>query len=793
MRITPASQFDSAGEESFMETNRLNHMWDWPSVVLTIVLVQTAAARLTITDWVPSLYIPQTLSLLAVILGLALGFSNFSHRQVFWAVIAYGVFLVPMQLLTGAERSESYYADLINLFWRLIKSLDLFIQNKPVDDKLFFVMFTSICFWIVGAYAGYHLTRHASVLKVILAPGVIMMLIQVYDPWLPLRSWGLAVYIFLVLALLGRIQYLGNKINWNRKRILIPRDAEWEISRSVLITAAIAVGIAWTLPGIWISAKPASQAWHNFTEPILERLSDALSALESHYGASSGGDFYGSNLPLGTTAPISNTPVLFVQVKDTDINILRYYWRGRVYNEYINGKWSNPASERQDFDPGKDNIILPNPLHRSEVTFTFTINFQYQGLLYGPAEMIWVNQKSGIIAHTLPKGERDLTAWFTDSRLARGDSYEVRSQIAYPSIQLLRSAKAEYPNWVAENYLQVPPEIAPRLKELAQQITAPYNTPYDKTEAITSYLRKEIQYETKISASPPRGEDPLLWILFEYKKGFCTYYASAEVLLLRTIGIPARLAAGFSQGEYDATRHRYQIAGINAHAWPEVYFPGVGWVEFEPTANQAPLERPQEENPVNERGINSQNNSANPGKDLQTLREINPILDEGRSQPISKQTFSWFTYLWPGILLLIFIFGLYIANSFSLSERLPEYLVERYTKSGNPPPRWLSNWAKWSALQSIEKVFHVINLSLHWLGQIPPAHTTPAERAHRLALIMPSADQAINDLAHELEIALFASGLPNIPVARRAGGKILFETFRIRIFHYRDFLKRRYN
>jgi transglutaminase-like putative cysteine protease len=794
MKITSARQVDPKNVESFMGSNRPNRLWDWQAVALTIALVQIASARLAISEWVPSLNITQTLSLYAVVLGVALGYSYFSRRSVTWVVIAYGAFLIPMQLLTAIERSDSYYEDLKNLFWRLFNSLDLFVQNKPVDDPLFFVLLTSICFWVVGAYAGYHLTRHRNVLDVALAPGLIMLIIQVYDPWVPLRSWGLAVYIFLVLALLGRIHYLDNKINWSKKRILIPRDTEWEFSRSVLFTAAIAVFIAWALPGVLRSVRPAAEAWHNFTEPVLERLSDAVSALDSPYSATTGGDFYGSDLMLGTTAPVSDTPVFYVEANDTDINILRYYWRGRIYNEYKNGQWTNSTSLRQSFDPGKDKILLANPLHRSEVTFKITVNFQKQELLYGPAEMTWVDHESSMIVNALPEGERDVTAWFIDSSLVTGDSYEVRAQIAYPAIQELRLAKTEYPDWVTENYLQVPEEIEPQLKELAQQITAPYNTPYDKTQAITSYLRKEIRYETRISDTPPEGEDQLLWVLFDYKKGFCMYYASAEVLMLRTIGIPARMAVGFSQGEYDAVGDRYRVARLNAHAWPEVYFPGIGWVEFEPTANQDSLDRPQEEIPENERGINSQNNPSTLEQETPNQQDVNPRLNEDQKPPALRQNNAWLRLLlWPCVLLLLFIFGLYIAKSHSLTERLPVYLVERYTKSGNPPPRWLSNWAKWSSLQYIERAFHTINLSLHWLGQSPPSHTTPAERAHLLAKILPSAEKAIKDLAHELETALFTSHSANLPLARRASMKIIFETWRIRTFQYREFLKRRYN
>src|SRR5687767_11533052 len=85
----------------------------------------------------------------------------------------------------------------------------------------------------------------------------------------------------------------------------------------------------------------------------------------------------------------------------------------------------------------------------------------------------------------------------------------------------------------------------------------------------------------------------LEWFLFNWKSGYCNYYASAEVLMLRSLGIPARLAVGYAQGEEndDGT---FTVYERDAHAWPQVYFPAIGWVDFEPTASQPPIERGRE-------------------------------------------------------------------------------------------------------------------------------------------------------------------------------------------------------
>ena len=171
-----------------------------------------------------------------------------------------------------------------------------------------------------------------------------------------------------------------------------------------------------------------------------------------------------------------------------------------------------------------------------------------------------------------------------------------------PNITQLREAGTDYPAWVTERYLQLPEDFSPRIRDLATEITAEAETPYDKAGAITRYLRDNIEYAETIPAAP-RNADVLEWVLFENKQGYCVYYATAQILMLRSLGIPARMAVGFAQGEgiaggdnlapeEELAPGTFTVRKKNAHAWPEVYFPGIGWVEFEPTGNQDPLTRP---------------------------------------------------------------------------------------------------------------------------------------------------------------------------------------------------------
>ncbi len=772
--------------------------WDWQASIITVLLVQLASTRLVMSEWVPSLRLVLMVSFYAVSIGLMIGYSSLSRRNAIWVGFEYGLLLIPMQLLKAVEPTDFLYLDLSGIMFRLQISLVFLIQNQPVYDTLFFLTLASIGFWVIGLHAGYQLARHGNYLKIIIPSGLAMLIIQIYDPWVSLRAWALAFYFFFTLALLGRINFLDNKDGWKTKRVSRTSDSEWDLSRSELTFAAIAIFAVWILPSAQINIKPITKAWNNFTEPIKSRLSNTVSALDSPYGASGGGDFYNSNLSLGNNAPVSDTVAFYVKVNQNKFEPVRYYWRGMVYDQYINGQWSSTNSTNKNFDPKSDGLPTTTPLRRHEANFTVTINFPGQKLIYAPAETIWIDHKSKLMTSSTSDSIHDVTAWLASPGLVAGDSYEVRAMIANPSINELRSAGSAYPDWVTNQYLQVPDELVQIFTRLAERVAGAYLTPYDKAQAVTAYLRKEIIYTTQLTGSPPSFEDPLVWVLFEEKKGFCMYYASAEVLLLRTLGIPARMAVGFVEGSYEELDREYIVTFKDSHAWPEVYFPNIGWVEFEPTGNQSPLNRPEEEIKEPSAGADPNDPTNNNSDVINNEELLNPggfdptlLAEEDLQNPtrINLQT----RLLYSAIIFALFTLGIFMIQRNSWADRFPIYLEGRYTKNGHPPPSWLKHWTQWAMLTSIERSFHSIDLSLRWLHHPLPAHTTSMERAGTLCKLIPSAEAAITTLIHEQETILFTNRPGNIAAARKAALALLLKTWQYRATETLQILNTRYN
>ncbi|MGV2643766.1 transglutaminase domain-containing protein, partial [Clostridium perfringens] len=139
------------------------------------------------------------------------------------------------------------------------------------------------------------------------------------------------------------------------------------------------------------------------------------------------------------------------------------------------------------------------------------------------------------------------------------------------------------PEYMKEMYLQLPEELPLRVRDLAQKITLDAENRYEKAKAIESYLEKNYTYTLQTSV-PPEGRDFTDHFLFDTKEGYCVHFATTMTVLLRSEGIPARYVTGFAPGERVAgTVDRYEVAQKNAHAWVEVFFPGQGWVMFDPT------------------------------------------------------------------------------------------------------------------------------------------------------------------------------------------------------------------
>jgi transglutaminase-like putative cysteine protease len=744
----------------------LSRWWDWAAVALHFILLETVASRLVATGWTPFLYLIQTFTYMGFVIGIALGYSTFHRGTTRWLSFFYMLILLPLQWTLVIDQSASLEEQLLSVGGRLFFSTSDFLARRPVDDPLFFVAVMSIAFWIISSWAGFTLVRNQDYLGAVLPAAIGIIIIQNYDHAIPGRLWFLAFFAFMALLLLGRLHFLQNKQSWRERRIFLSPDNSVDLTSSMAIAAGLIIILAWTTPGSISSMKSAVKTWNRVTRPwheFTQRMENAVSALESPSGGTRG-EFFGSQLALGRGFPLSDLVMFDVESPElpAEQRPPRYYWRGRTYDRFVNGQWYTTGTTREEYSPALTDPYNVNNEGKTAAHFVVNTGDTTFSLLYSPAQPIWVS-RPGVTFTTPADSGKDLVAWHAYPALRGGETYQVDAILSNPNRQQLQDAGTNYPEWVTQRYLQLPQNFSPRIQELAKEITKDAATPYEKSLAITQYLRQNIKYAETIEA-PPRNRDALEWILFNSKEAYCVYYASAEALMLRAVGVPARMAVGFAQGERDG--NNYIVRRYNAHAWPEVYYPDIGWVEFEPTAGQAPLDRPlppqdgENANPLNPIGeVLSEGAQDFAGREQ---------VQEGVGAAAEQATPAFQPIFLVPILAVLAGLMIFLSYRYGLHMHVPSLLRATIERSGIDVPIWVLRWENWVKLSPIEKAFESVNFGLKYLDQPVPVHTTPSERASRLQRLLPNTADQIKILLDEHQTSLYTSRTADVLQARNA-------------------------
>ncbi|NTV37138.1 MAG: transglutaminase domain-containing protein, partial [Anaerolineaceae bacterium] len=381
--------------------------------------------------------------------------------------------------------------------------------------------------------------------------------------------------------------------------------------------------------------------------------------------------------------------------------------------------------------------------------------------------------------------EADIVLLTPDEEIGSGKIYLVQSLIPMPTIPELKAAGSNYPQWVQDYYLDLPDDLSERVRQLAFEIAAPYDNPYDRAVAITEYLRKNIEYQAKVPALPA-GRDPIEWFLFDLKKGFCNYYATAEILMLRAVGVPARLAVGYAEGTQEGEK-TFAVRERDSHAWPEVFFPGIGWVEFEPTVSQAETTFNVEPPAV------LANENQNNGNDLRNIplpitdndpfnraEEEEARLDRLLQEEANRQKLiSWLIVA--GAVVLAATFILWIRSRAKVRRQMAIFMqrVEKnLEKRGIKLPTWLRNSIWGRKVSPMDRAFGVVTWALLQLRMPYYPGMTAARQVDVLKKRLPNGETALETLLVEYEKAMYTDEQADIQTARRASRQVRWLTAR---------------
>lgn len=252
------------------------------------------------------------------------------------------------------------------------------------------------------------------------------------------------------------------------------------------------------------------------------------------------------------------------------------YWRGLVFDHFQDGQWVATRTASTTFPPYVDQHDLPAPLGPQLGTFVQEVRVTrtLPGVVYAAAPI------QAIYYPAAQLREDAYGAWRAPGPLRPNQTYSVVSSLPDYTPASLRAVLG--PDNLEPGYREFA-SLSARAAALAREAAGdPAGTRYDRVMALTRYLQANYQYSLELGHVPP-GTDPVDWFLFDARVGYCEQFATAETLMLRSLGIPARLATGYSTGDYDPVLNQSVVREHDAHAWVEVYFPGHGWVPVDPS------------------------------------------------------------------------------------------------------------------------------------------------------------------------------------------------------------------
>ena len=299
-------------------------------------------------------------------------------------------------------------------------------------------------------------------------------------------------------------------------------------------------------------------------------------------------------------------------------------------------------------------------------------------------------------------------------------------------------------------------------------MTAGLDNPYDIAKRLESHLRG-YPYNDQIPGPAP-GQDGVDYFLFEEQQGYCNYYASSMVVMLRYLGIPARLAVGYASGEYQQETGQYRLRNNDAHTWVEVYFPTYGWIEFEPTSSEEVPFRPSgvldEEDDGLAAGAGANENNLDENRNIPLDEEI----PDGDANPFNAPT-SWLGNNAGSLLLIGTLLGILLLALWSI-RRMQKPQRKHVAYRTVPPGFTARLWQKLIAWS-------------HRLGLTPNASLTPLEQAAALGALVPDAAPNIASIADLYTRDRYSPR----PISTEEAGDAQFSWLTIRPLFWKHWLK----
>jgi transglutaminase-like putative cysteine protease len=450
-------------------------------------------------------------------------------------------------------------------------------QASPSENNLYFSLFLVIITWVWGYLGTWRLLKYYSIWP---AAFVGLVIILVNLAFLKSSYYGY-FYTFLLLAILliSYVYFMRYNLRNGYFPKLASRSPLWMVGLTVLFSGILVLMILWS---------PQIRA------DQLRRMIETRTKQSNSF----------EDIQINIFKSVSSKETI---VKNTDQDLLRFsnhpnlsnnvqflitssdvpnYWRVRRYDIYNHWGWS--TSTYQDEFQNIGQSLTPSETAAIRKVISYTVQDKIRtDVILSSGRFLTANVPS--ILHVFPPVDADQVTGPQDDLVSVSaphiyqvdERYTVKSEIIKPAVEQLQKAGNVVPDSIKQQYLQLPSDMSQDVNRLARTLTRGITSNYQKVMAVSNYLAK-FNYVLD-GTYPPDNSDAVQNFLFDQQSGNCTNFTSAAVVLLRSAGVPARFCTGYIPHFVDKNANSFVVLAKDYHAWPEVYFPGYGWIEFEVT------------------------------------------------------------------------------------------------------------------------------------------------------------------------------------------------------------------
>lgn len=705
---------------------RLRLQEGWLTFVLLEFLLLSATWGIQAANWASDLDVLNWIVIFGVVIGLLLAKSRLPGLLTHLLGIAVGAAWIIWLSLSFFPELESWQERLSELTGRVTRFAQAALSSEVSNDAMIFVVAMAVLMWFISYSAAWYLFRSHNIWGAVVPAGATILVNTYYAA----QGLTFPFLIFLVCAflLIVRSYLYDQEQEWRKHGVTYNPDLAIDFLRDGALFAVVVILLAWMLP--------AAIEKRTFN-PLLARLGAPLGEAQQTWGRlfaslnyrpATASSWFGKSMTFQGPLRLSDELVMEVEA------LKGRYWRAVVFDKYSSAGWTATNTSTVDLEGGNPTIpgfSQSTDALRSQVAQNYTIIIPGGNIIFAAAQPLQVTMPIRLLMAGPAKEQPDATETamaqvYAKTQLYSGQRYSVTSAVSHADEQSLRAAGADYPEYIREHYTALPGTVPDRVAALAEQLTAGLETPYDKARAIESYLRS-IRYDENIPGPRP-GEDGVDYFLFREQAGYCDYYASSMAVMLRSLGVPARLAQGYSQGELNENRGVYEVRQRNAHTWVEVYFPGYGWIEFEPTAAEPAIERPP--TPSGTEDTSTSDPAATTPQDpaLSDLERLRQLDEEMFAQPMGPA--GWLNLNGP------------------IQPRelaLPLGLVATLGVAGGVMSLILRR--RWRDLSLVERIFDQVALVARAVGVQQRPVQTPQEYADEVSSRIPPAQEPLSRLA----------------------------------------------